>query len=109
MHAHRIRESHISARGQETYGEDLFLTARMAAASVTGMIRAKPFASLARRLIFSKASRFIWSFICEYFLKTFASPCRGNCVTTRQRVFLSRCMDTALELIRIPGRPDDYR
>jgi len=29
--------------------------------------------SLACRLIFSKASRFICSYICEYFLKTFAS------------------------------------
>jgi hypothetical protein len=28
---------------------------------------------LACRLIFSKASRFICSYICEYFLKTFAS------------------------------------
>src|ERR1700693_6107969 len=41
----------------------------------------KPFASLACRLMFSKASRFICSFICEYFLKTFASPCRSNWVT----------------------------
>jgi hypothetical protein len=30
--------------------------------------------SFARRLSFSKASRFICSFICEYFLKTCASP-----------------------------------
>ena len=32
--------------------------------------------SLARRLSFSKASRFICNFICEYFLKTCASPWR---------------------------------
>src|SRR5713101_4372359 len=37
--------------------------------------------SLAWRFIFSKASRFICNFICEYFLKTFASPCRRSCVT----------------------------
>jgi len=30
---------------------------------------------------FSKASRFICSFIWEYFLKTCESPCRNNCVT----------------------------
>jgi len=30
--------------------------------------------SLARRLSFSRASRFICNFICEYFLKTCASP-----------------------------------
>src|SRR5665213_1315271 len=42
----------------------------------------KPFrSSLACRLIFSKASRFICNFICEYFLKTFASPCRSIWVT----------------------------
>src|SRR5580704_7039474 len=33
------------------------------------------------RCIFSNASRFICSFICEYFLNTLASPCRRNCVT----------------------------
>ena len=37
----------------------------------------KPVASFACRLIFSKASRFICNFIREYFLKTFASPCRS--------------------------------
>jgi len=37
--------------------------------------------SFARRLSFSKASRFICSFICEYFLKTCASPWRSICVT----------------------------
>jgi hypothetical protein len=36
--------------------------------------------SLAWRFIFSIASRFICNFICEYFLKTFASPCRRSCV-----------------------------
>jgi len=41
----------------------------------------KPFASLACRLIFSRASRFICNFICEYFLKTFASPWRSIWVT----------------------------
>ena len=38
-------------------------------------------ASLALRLIRVRASRFIWSFICEYFLKTLASVCRSICVT----------------------------
>ena len=37
--------------------------------------------SFACRFSFCRASRFIWSFICEYFLKTLASPCRSNCVT----------------------------
>ena len=37
--------------------------------------------SLAARFSFSSASRFICSFICEYFLNTFASPCRRSCVT----------------------------
>jgi len=37
--------------------------------------------SLARRLSFSKASRFICNFIWEYFLKTCASPWRSICVT----------------------------
>jgi hypothetical protein len=37
--------------------------------------------SLARRLRFSKASRFICNFIWEYFLKTCASPWRSICVT----------------------------
>jgi len=37
--------------------------------------------SLARRLSFSRASRFICNFICEYFLKTCASPWRSICVT----------------------------
>ena len=37
--------------------------------------------SLAFRFSFCSASRFICSFICEYFLNTFASPCRSNCVT----------------------------
>ncbi len=37
--------------------------------------------SFAFRFIFCRASRFICSFICEYFLNTFASPCRNNCVT----------------------------
>ena len=42
----------------------------------------KPFrSSLACLLIFSKASRFICNFICEYLLKTFASPCRSIWVT----------------------------
>jgi len=36
------------------------------------MIADRP--SLAFRFIFFRASRFIWSFICEYFLNTFASP-----------------------------------
>jgi hypothetical protein len=38
-----------------------------------------PTASNPRLLSF--ASRFICSFICEYFLKTSASPCRSSCVT----------------------------
>jgi hypothetical protein len=33
--------------------------------------------SLARRLSFSRASHFIYNFICEYFLKTCASPWRS--------------------------------
>lgn len=37
--------------------------------------------SFARRLIFSRASRFICSFICEYFLKMCESPCRSNWIT----------------------------
>src|SRR5262245_10544200 len=37
--------------------------------------------SLARRLILSSASRFICNFICEYFLKTCASPWRSIWVT----------------------------
>src|SRR5215831_3955791 len=37
--------------------------------------------SFALRFSFARASRFICSFICEYFLKTFASPCRRSCVT----------------------------
>ena len=37
--------------------------------------------SLAFRFNFCRASRFICNFICEYFLNTFASPCRSNCVT----------------------------
>src|SRR2546426_7969048 len=44
-----------------------------------------PADSLAARLSFCSASRFICNFICEYFLKTFASPCRSSCVTTRRR------------------------
>jgi hypothetical protein len=40
-----------------------------------------PTASLAWRFIFTKASRFICNFICEYFLKTLASPCLRSCVT----------------------------
>ncbi len=35
--------------------------------------------SPARRSSFTKASRFICNFICEYFLKTCASPCRSIC------------------------------
>ncbi|HTR48801.1 MAG TPA: hypothetical protein VMM16_15575 [Verrucomicrobiae bacterium] len=46
-----------------------------ASASPTGAI------SLARRFSFSRASRFILSFICEYFLKTCASLWRSSCVT----------------------------
>src|SRR5579863_8452446 len=37
--------------------------------------------SFACRFNFSRASRFICNFICEYFLNTLASPCRSNCVT----------------------------
>ena len=37
--------------------------------------------SLACRLSFSRASRFICNFICEYFLNTLASPWRSNWVT----------------------------
>ena len=37
--------------------------------------------SFAFRFSFCNASLFICSFICEYFLNTFASPCRSNCVT----------------------------
>jgi hypothetical protein len=37
--------------------------------------------SLARRFSFSKASRFIYNFIWEYFLKTCASPWRSIWVT----------------------------
>ncbi len=37
--------------------------------------------SFAFRFNFCRASRFICNFICEYFLNTFASPCRSNCVT----------------------------
>src|SRR5580704_5313221 len=37
--------------------------------------RVKPaWPSLAFRFSFFRASRFIWSFICEYFSNTFASP-----------------------------------
>jgi len=28
-----------------------------------------------------RASRFIWTFICEYFLNTIESPCQSACVT----------------------------
>ena len=38
-------------------------------------------ASFAFRFNFCSASRFICSFICEYFLNTLASPCRSNWVT----------------------------
>ena len=38
-------------------------------------------ASPAWRLSVVRASRFICSFICEYFLKTLASVCRSSCVT----------------------------
>jgi hypothetical protein len=38
-------------------------------------------ASLAFRFSLANASRFIWSFICEYFLNTCASVCRSICVT----------------------------
>ncbi len=48
---------------------------RKASASPAGAI------SLAWRFNFSKASRFILSFICEYFLKTCASLWRSSCVT----------------------------
>ena len=34
--------------------------------------------SWARRFSFNRASRFICNFICEYFLKTWASPCRSS-------------------------------
>jgi len=37
--------------------------------------------SFACRFNFCKASRFICSFICEYFLNTLASPCRSSWVT----------------------------
>ena len=37
--------------------------------------------SFANRFNFARASRFICNFICEYFLNTFASPCRNNWVT----------------------------
>jgi hypothetical protein len=37
--------------------------------------------SFAGRFSFASTSRFICSFICEYFLNTFASPCRSSCVT----------------------------
>src|SRR5580698_4912387 len=37
--------------------------------------------SLARRLICCSASRFIASFIWEYFLNTSEFPCRSNCTT----------------------------
>src|ERR1035441_121354 len=37
--------------------------------------------SLDCRLSFSRASRFICNFICEYFLKTLASPWRSSWVT----------------------------
>src|SRR5947207_1928039 len=40
-----------------------------------------PADSLAARLSFCSASRFICNFICEYFLNTFASPWRRSCVT----------------------------
>src|SRR5882762_8821551 len=40
-----------------------------------------PVISLAWRLSFSRASRFICNFICEYFLTTWESPCRSICVT----------------------------
>ena len=49
--------------------------AEKASASPTGAI------SFARRLSFSRASRFIRNFIWEYFLKTCASLCRSSCVT----------------------------
>jgi hypothetical protein len=39
--------------------------------------------SFAFGLIFCNVSRFICNFICEYFLKTFASPCRSKRVTPR--------------------------
>src|SRR5438046_5574697 len=50
--------------------------------------------SLARRLSFSKASRFICNFIWEYFLKTCASPWRSICVTHSSA--------TPPSLIRVP-------
>src|SRR6267378_5056913 len=37
--------------------------------------------SLARRLSFSRASRFMANFICEYFLKTSELPCRSSWTT----------------------------
>jgi hypothetical protein len=37
--------------------------------------------SFACRFSFCRASRFICSFICDYFLNTFASPCRSSWVT----------------------------
>jgi hypothetical protein len=37
--------------------------------------------SFVLRFSYARASRFICSFICEYFLNTFASPWRRNCVT----------------------------
>jgi hypothetical protein len=43
------------------------------------------FCSFAIRFNFTKASRFICSFIREYFLKTLASPCRRNCVPKHRR------------------------
>ena len=55
--------------------------------------------SFAWRFNFASASRFICSFICEYFLNTFASPCLSNRVThgcgyfgtTVQSAGYSRC------------------
>lgn len=38
-------------------------------------------ASFAERLSVARASRFICSFMCEYLMNTFASPCRSSCVT----------------------------
>jgi hypothetical protein len=48
----------------------------------TGAVCASPrLISLAWRLSFSRASRFMASFICEYFLNTSEFPCRSSCMT----------------------------